>query len=268
MAIRAGGSKPPLFCVHAATGHLRFFHNLTPHLDSEHPLYGLRNVDPDDPFQGPYRRLEDMARRYVREIRAFRPEGPYLILGECIGGELAYEVAQQLGRAGEDVPLLALVDSFGPNQPQRRAWAPAPVYGVVNTCRMLGFHWRSLRRLDGRSRAEYVRTRGRRLLARIGRKTRGRRGPEPPEVSRQRAFHEARAVYDARPYAGHVVLFKGAILPWGIHRTDDLGWGDLVADLQVVEVPGYFGTIILEPAVGLLATKLAAVVDGSYTSAE
>ena len=261
VAIRAGGSKPPLFCVHAAPGHLRLFHNLIPHLDSEQPLYGLRSVAPDDPFQGPYRRLEDMARRYVSEIRAFRPEGPYLILGECNGGELAYEVAQQLRGASEDVPLLALIDSFGPNQPQLRRWAPPPVYRLVNSRRMLGFHWHTLRRLDRRSRTEYIRTSAGRVLAKIRARTSGLRGLEPPEVSRERAFHEARARYDARPYAGHVVLFKGAILPWGIDRTDHLGWGDLVADLAVVEIPGNYGTTIREPAIGLLSEKLAALVD-------
>ena len=73
VAIRGGGPRPPLFCIHGAPGHLRFFHNLIPHLDSEQPLYGLRSVAPDDPDQRAYGRLEDMARSYVSEIRASRP---------------------------------------------------------------------------------------------------------------------------------------------------------------------------------------------------
>jgi thioesterase domain-containing protein len=261
VAIRGGGSRPPLFCIHAAPGHLRFFHNLGPHLDPEQPLYGLRSVAPADRGQTTYRRFEDMAGQYVSEIRAFRPEGPYLIVGECNGGELAYEVAQQLRGAGEDVPLLALIDSFGPHQPQLRAGTPAPLYRLVNLGQMLRFHGRTLLRLKGRARIEYIRARARRIMTRLGAKTR-RRGPELPKAARERAFHEARSAYEARPYAGHVVVFRGATLPWGIVPTDHLGWGDLAPDVQVVEVPGLFGTIILEPAVGVLGDRLAALLDG------
>lgn len=52
-----------------------------------------------------------MAARYVDAIREQQPAGPYLLLGFCFGGVLAYEIAQQLRAAGEQVELLAMLDS-------------------------------------------------------------------------------------------------------------------------------------------------------------
>ena len=55
-----------------------------------------------------------MARYEVQQIRKYRPEGPYLIVGHCAGGALAFEVAQQLTAMGQKVALLALVGSAFP----------------------------------------------------------------------------------------------------------------------------------------------------------
>ncbi|PON14719.1 hypothetical protein C2W62_27635 [Candidatus Entotheonella serta] len=53
-----------------------------------------------------------MAVRYVREIRVVQPEGPYLLGGYCMGGTVAYEVAQRLRRQGHEVALLALFETY------------------------------------------------------------------------------------------------------------------------------------------------------------
>ncbi len=48
----------------------------------------------------------------MREIRGVQPHGPYLLGGYCLGGTIAYEAAQQLHAAGEEVALLALFDTM------------------------------------------------------------------------------------------------------------------------------------------------------------
>lgn len=262
-AIRAAGSKPPVFCVHAQAGHLRLYDNLARHLDKDRPLYGLQAVLSNESPNRAHCRFEDMARQYVREVREFQPRGPYLLLGECDGAELAYEMAQQLLELGENVSMLALVDSFGPGGPQGRWFAPTAAYRLVDTVRMVGFHVRTLSRLDGRVGWDYVTVRLARLLHRIATTAFGRRGRRSPELLRRRGFREALDAYLAAPYSGRVVLFRGSKLPWGIEPTRHLGWGDLVTDLEVVKLPCYFGTSLLEPTVGLLANELDRVMDGS-----
>ena len=44
-------------------------------------------------------------------MRHLQPHGPYLLIGEGLGGKLAYEMARRLEKEGEQVALLALWDA-------------------------------------------------------------------------------------------------------------------------------------------------------------
>jgi thioesterase domain-containing protein len=65
--------------------------------------------------QPPHESFEEMARDYLVELRRVQPAGPYLIGGFSGGGITAYEMAQQLCAAGEEVAFLALLDSAPPH---------------------------------------------------------------------------------------------------------------------------------------------------------
>jgi thioesterase domain-containing protein len=48
----------------------------------------------------------------VGEIRAAQPEGPYLIGGYCFSGLVAYEMARKLSTEGQELGIVALIDSY------------------------------------------------------------------------------------------------------------------------------------------------------------
>jgi thioesterase domain-containing protein len=48
----------------------------------------------------------------VEAIRAVHPQGPYLLGGVCSGGLIAFEMGCQLHNDGQEVALLALVESY------------------------------------------------------------------------------------------------------------------------------------------------------------
>ena len=56
-----------------------------------------------------------MARDYLTEIRSLQAEGPYTVLGECGGGLIAYEIAQQLRNQGQELASLILMDTPRPD---------------------------------------------------------------------------------------------------------------------------------------------------------
>ncbi len=62
-----------------------------------------------------------MAENYLCELRELQPEGPYYLGGFCMGGQVAFEMAQRLVRDGERVNLLFLIDTHNFNG------APAPL---------------------------------------------------------------------------------------------------------------------------------------------
>src|SRR5437764_11327694 len=86
---------------------------LPDYLGPDQPLYGLVHQTQDGkPW--PYTRLEDIAAHYLKVIRTVQSEGPYFLGGFCIGGLLAFEMAQQLHRQDQEVGLLVLLDPTRP----------------------------------------------------------------------------------------------------------------------------------------------------------
>jgi thioesterase domain-containing protein len=43
-----------------------------------------------------------------------RPHGPYYLAGYCLGGMVAYQMARLLRHGGEEVALVALLDTYNP----------------------------------------------------------------------------------------------------------------------------------------------------------
>jgi amino acid adenylation domain-containing protein len=63
--------------------------------------------------------VEAMAERQLTELRKVQPTGPYRIGGFCLGGMIAFEMAQRLRAAGETVERLILINSGLHNPPYR-----------------------------------------------------------------------------------------------------------------------------------------------------
>ncbi|HEV2736909.1 MAG TPA: amino acid adenylation domain-containing protein, partial [Longimicrobiaceae bacterium] len=106
------GAGTPFFCVHAAGGMAAAYLRLARRQD-DRPFYGLqaRGLAPGETPAGS---VEEMAARYVEAVRSVQPRGPYLLGGWSVGGTVAWEMAQRLRAAGEEVALLALIDSWAP----------------------------------------------------------------------------------------------------------------------------------------------------------
>lgn len=58
--------------------------------------------------------IEEMAACYIKAIRQVQPYSPYQLGGWSFGGLVAYEMAQQLHQAGEQVSFLAILDTNPP----------------------------------------------------------------------------------------------------------------------------------------------------------
>lgn len=113
--IGSGASLLPLFCVHSGPGDVAFLRSLVRHVDLVRPVYGFRSIGLDG-CQEPLRTVEEMAERYLRELRQVQSVGPYLLAGNCVGGLVALEMAQQLVHRGEDVGFLGLFDTAAPSR--------------------------------------------------------------------------------------------------------------------------------------------------------
>nr|VFJ76926.1 MAG: amino acid adenylation domain-containing protein [Candidatus Kentron sp. FW] len=114
LPLRTTGSRAPLFCVHPAGGGAFCYRELAKCLPDDQPVHGIQAVG----FEGkeePLTGIEAMATRYLEEITAQWPSGPYHLYGWSFGGVVAFEMAQRLRAAGREVGFLVLADTGHPS---------------------------------------------------------------------------------------------------------------------------------------------------------
>jgi thioesterase domain-containing protein len=109
MPIRTGDG-PPLFCAHPVVGLSWCYLALLPHIDASFPIYGLQARGLRRPEPLPVS-MAEMARDYTDLIRIAQPAGPYHLLGWSLGGNIAFAIAEELERRGEQIGLLVILDS-------------------------------------------------------------------------------------------------------------------------------------------------------------
>jgi amino acid adenylation domain-containing protein/FkbM family methyltransferase len=264
--LRASGSKPPLFLMHAHGGNVLEYRALANLLEPDQPVYALqaRGLDGNIPQD---LTLEKMASAFIEELRSFQPEGPYFLAGFCFGGLLALEAAQQLTAAGQEVALVILIQSMHPD-----AFRFKPTIPVLHR-----WWYRITKRIDlereNRSHAGkgYVVERYRRAwdMARARAaialdNTTGKRPADPSGLPKLYIFEALRIEhgkairkYVPRPYGGDVVLFRAGRQLSGLVADEYLGWKPFFnGRFEVCEVPGHQQNLMLEPNVRRLASAL------------
>jgi len=248
----AGDLKPksPLFCIHPVGGNVLEYYALANYLDPDLPVYGLQSQGLNG--QPALRRVEDMASHYIQEIRTIQPQGPYFLTGYSFGGLVAYEMARQLTAQGQQIALLALLDSSAPNLPTLR---PSFFQAV-------GVHLGNLWQLEPQERSSYIKGRiDYRLKGNNQREFLAQRLYKLEDLTPQLltvldANLEAGQEYTAQFYPGKLTLLRCQIQDLEHHLHSDFGWRDLVESLEIHPISGPHSSMLKEPRVPILAAKL------------
>ena len=252
----AAGGRAPVFAVPGVGGNVLCYNDLARFMAPEQPLYGLqsRGLDGDEE---PLTRIEDIAAGFLKEIRELQPEGPYYLAGMCMGGVVAYEMAQQLRAAQQEIGLLILLETWPPVGTWGRLLRPgARLLTVLRLIRSrLRLYAQTLARLEGRQRMKFLLGRLRMLGQMVAQRDvfRGDRSEFYQDVVNQAdliAYQE----YEPRPYAGRVVFFRAEGRRVTAHQDRRLAWRQLITgDLDVQTVPGDdSGLMLAEPHVQVL----------------
>jgi len=276
VAIQPGGSSRPFFCVSGAGGNVLYFYDLARHIGSDQLFYGLQAVGLDGESE-PYTRIEDIAAHYIEALQTIQPQGPYLLGGHSVGGWVAFEMAQQLLHQGQEVALVAILDTEAPvpgNNPvpvdlDEATWLTRIARLIERWVgKNLGVSYKALQPLDPDEQLNYLKER----LTMVN--------LLPPEVgARQvrglvqvfKANSQAQAHYVPHEvYPTRVTLFRAR----EVHLEDSelqteilsedptWGWGQLSAEpVEIHVVPGDHVTMMSEPHVQVLAEQLRACLD-------
>ena len=254
--LQSGGKQTPLFLLHTTPGDILAYGNLVFRLGADQPCFGFQSLGLKE-ARFSHHTIEEMTRYYTDLLQEFQPHGPYYLGGWCYGGIIATEMARLLQQRGEKIALLALLETV--------AMAP----GFSNTAYYL-HRLRCSLRMSPRRWLRYVREKARYSReARIANRMRFRqvedRGTMDGEIRDPRlarlehvyntnlkALKEYRSTY----YDGKVTLFNAVERDPALIPDPQYGWVGLAREIEVHEVPGNHDTMLSEPNVSALASRL------------
>jgi thioesterase domain-containing protein/NAD(P)-dependent dehydrogenase (short-subunit alcohol dehydrogenase family) len=275
LVLKRAAQRSPLVCLGGAPGDALYLGALARHLPPEQPLYALEAPGLDgrgDPLET----VEAIAAHQLAALDREGVRGPYLLAGHSFGGFVAFEMARQVRIRGEQVALVALLDSVGvawsdAQLPLDEGWVASELARVLfytvgerhpdltfAELEVMAPFERVLRLVGHGADSELARPLARRLLAVM------------------KANLEAMVRYRVSDYRGEMHLFRarepldGVLsgqFTYGSER--DLGW-HAASGAQVIvhDVPGNHFSMMGEPHVRSLAGALSRVLGLAREAAE
>ena len=260
LIIRSGES-PALFCIPGSHGNLVGFFRLAQHLGEHQPVTAFRlpKVTADRVSYS----IEELAARYVDEMLALQPEGPYHLAGACTGGLAAYEMAAQLRAKNKTVGVLALMDCYHHGS---RGAREKFSYRTALLAKRASYHRDRLRECGVAGAAAYLRPR----VAAFGAGVRERaeewtydgflrmKLPLPPRLFDPRlAIRRAAAEYDPPDWPGRLDLFCVEEPRAEAYDYPEMGWqGKAHGGIRMHQLPGSHQAMLSDPCVQVLANQL------------
>ncbi|MBN1113716.1 MAG: SDR family NAD(P)-dependent oxidoreductase [Oligoflexia bacterium] len=262
-----GNDAKPLYIAAGGFGNVLNLRHLAQLIGNDRPVYGLqaKGLLGDDL---PHETFESAAADYLREIRKVQPNGPYILCGFCSGGEIAYEMAQQLTNNGETVSHVIMLDAIASD------WREC-----LTRKDKIDFHMISLRKTGIKYPFLWFVSRVKWECKKLQEKLRLNKEQTGPAVFRGRAIFDAtlRAEdrYKPKKYNGKVTLFRPKLDQF-VHLDGgriinkkrefvrpDNGWSPHIKHLDIQEIavePGDHDGFVLEPAVRDLYFKLKTIL--------
>jgi acetoacetyl-CoA synthetase len=260
VAMKPGNDDPPIFMIPGAPGSVLQLGPIAAAMTAPMPIYALkpRGLEAGET---PLEHLSDMAAYAIDLMRKVRPHGPYFLVGYSAGGLVALEMAQQLAAAGEDVPVVVLLDTY----PSREIW-PLSCHAEILVRQAFRSIW-ALRRCTLRQFTNDVKRRVRSLfwyLAASGVKL---ASPQPlvaegTDAASRRvhvATFNAGEAYRPSRYPGKVVFLQPEYVLNLEPKAPRKVWGQFLPNFVIRRVPGSHLTM-LEEGAAVTAAEIARCV--------
>lgn len=257
--VQAHVDRLPLFIIPLAEGSAFGFIELARSLGSRQPVYVLESAGISGEGK-PLERVEDIARHFLQEIRTVQPKGPYRLAGFCVGGIVAFEMARQLVGAGEEAPLLMLIETWHPKSIPELRGAPHVLRPFLFFVRGAMRHLRALLSHPPRQAGHYFRAKSGILKEMLLYRDvyRGDRYKRNRDLVFE-ANYRAGSSYIPGPYAGRIVHIVAGNLKVDPATDTRLVWRGLAAggcEMVGTSAARLFD-LLRQPQVKELADRLA-----------
>ena len=242
--IQSTGSKVPLFCVARPNVNALGYLLLSRRMGPDQPMYGLQRQLLEDPqLQFTEDQIRETAEDYIRAMQAVQPHGPYLLIGQCQGGYIAFEITRQLERQGERVAMLGMLDVWPEENTRYRSMFFAHQYA--------------------HSLLTWFRRRARNGTIAGTTPQQNRNGAAIALAHGAGTGNPLWRIYwpgrDFKPavVSAPIVVFRGSKQPLYRIRDKEMGWGKrTTGPVEVVAISGDHFTMLREPNVQSLADRI------------
>ncbi|WP_432409142.1 amino acid adenylation domain-containing protein [Wukongibacter sp. M2B1] len=108
------GNEENLFLIHSGNGLVDGYVEFCKNSKLDYSCWGIK-ADKIDNFSPKNTNVSEIAEKYIKVIRSIQPQGPYNIVGWCLGGTIAFEIVRQLELENEEIKIFAMFNSSPPN---------------------------------------------------------------------------------------------------------------------------------------------------------
>jgi amino acid adenylation domain-containing protein len=260
------GSKTPIIAIN----NTMMYYDLAQRIGTDRRFLAVQVFDPGNPQPLPSRSLEEITTDYVHLIREAQPHGPYILIGLCVAGLIAYEAAHQLRQAGEPIVLVVMADTWCPGYVVRPSFLQRILF---NFNRRLSYRRHTLALLrSGTIRIEqFLATTRLAKWNRLMRLLSTLRFIEDPSKLTEAGWEErwflpalvsARKNYQAPVSTGDVVLLESERLPLANFVDPKMGWSNLVkGQLLHYRLPGWHDRMFHDEGAAVIAEHLRPLLD-------
>ncbi|MEU9806767.1 polyketide synthase Pks13 [Mycobacterium sp. NPDC050853] len=251
-----GTATIPVFVFHPAGGSTVVYEPLLKRLPEDTPMFGLERVEGT---------IEERAAQYVPKLLELH-KGPFILAGWSLGAVLAYACAVGLRAAGAEVAWVGNIDGVRPGTPilqtpeeTRKRWDRYAKFAEKTfNVQIPAIPYEQLEELDDEAQVRFV-------LEAV--KASGVQIPGGIIEHQRTSYLDQRAIDTSNPvpFDGHMTLYMAdryhddaiTFEPAYATRQPDGGWGEFVADLEVVPVGGEHIQIIDEPVIAKVGAHMS-----------
>lgn len=264
--VNEGGARTPLFFVPGRGGYPTRILHLAKQIDSQTPIYALQDLAT---YKNGRRQIsiKTIATIHLNAIQEIYPHGPYILVGESMGGKVVYEMAQQLRTLNQPEPILIMLDTYNVEELPLKKKFNLPYYKML-------FHKHASILLESnwQGKMEYIRFYQRNFWKKLTHYINRRPGIQKAKTSAlpdevvmlDRANRRANEEYNPQAYPGRVILVKATRGP-NAHDPSN-GWDRVeIGELVIHPLDCYHGSILFEPAVSKLAKIIQNYIDASIS---
>jgi len=278
ITIRDGDVRPSVFLMPSLGGELFVSAGLIRHLPGDRRIEGFQlPLVEGRPIS--FSSIENMARRFVKDLTRAQPSGPLCLVGYSFGGVLAYEMAAQLTEEGREPPLVILIDAGVVLPPDKKSGSFDRSHQFLSN--LPWWFIDVVLKASPRELQNYPKRKFRRLERRLRQRLRGDHqdatmyedvgeifdltGLSESHRKLMQSNLDLLRAYAPRPYPHRLVLLRGRARPLLHSHEPDLGWGHFADYVDVRVLPCSHDNIMNEPYILEISRQISDLI-GSWAN--